>query len=183
MRRFATGSDADCVLLGGADALSVSPEALAAGGHEPLILIAEPPDGAIVLLAGAGSRVDLAFATPNLDALGGRPDFLEIARDRELPRGVEALGGPRPVAIRLALNGRDARPPAPTPMEAPSPPPPAPAAPSEIDDAILERKLRRCSAPCSPSCSRARPPAPGGAEPGSEVLGRHTRSRACRPAQ
>ena len=157
--------DADWLFPGEVDALRLPAETYAATGRMPLSLFSEP-DGAIVLLAGADSRVDLVFASPNLDPDPDDHDFLRIARDRELPVAVDSLGGPRPVALRLAVNGR----PAPEAPSAPPPPPspareralPSPVAlapasapapvqaaspPADIDDALLERKLKALLGP------------------------------------
>jgi len=136
------GPAADWVLLGATDALNVPHEVYARAGHEPLAL-ASGHDGAIVLLLAPGSPVDQVFASPNLDPVGDRPDFLVVVRDRDLPRAVETLGGPSPVALRLAV-GRRVPPPAPPKAEPAPPPTPAPAA---FDDAALEQRLQAILGP------------------------------------
>ena len=172
-RRIAPGArsapdpdpEADWLLMGEADALRQPARDLAATGQEVLALVSEP-DGAIVLLSGAGSSVDFAVASPNLVPTLGGEGLLVIAGDREFPKGVESLGGPHPVALRLAVNGPRERSPAQVQTQAPpqgvpappahagepatplaSPPQTASHAPNDIDDDILERKLKALLGP------------------------------------
>ncbi|HWE40502.1 MAG TPA: serine protease [Isosphaeraceae bacterium] len=139
---------ADWLLVGDPEILRTAELVAGAGtaGLDPLVLGGEP-DGALALLARPDSPIDHVFAMPYLTPITGHADRLTIVEDRDLPPGTETLGRTRPIALRIALNGRQADDSRPT--DPPPPPPPAPAAPAAdppaplaVDDAALERKLR-----------------------------------------
>jgi hypothetical protein len=118
-----------------------------AAGLDPLVLGGEP-DGALALLARPDSPIDHVFTMPYLTPIAGPADRLTIVDDRDLPPGVESLGRTRPIALRIALNGREPAEPAPATSTPDPAPPPDDASPSTLaDDPDLDRKLRDVLAP------------------------------------
>ena len=151
----------DWIVVGEAPVL-LAPEKLhvLADCDRELIAAAAESDGAVALLTGPRSKVAQVFVSPNLLPAFGVPEILTVARDRELPPALRALGGHQPIALRLALDG-DPRPP-----WTASPIPPAlgrPPSPPVVDD-DLERRVRDMIAPILAKLlaeARPRPTEPG----------------------
>ena len=123
------------------------------------LLAAAERDGAVALLTGPRSKVARVFVSPNLQPAFGVPEALSVARDRELPPALRALGGHQPIALRLSLDG-DPRPPStasPIPTTLDRPPSPRP------DDDELERRVRDMIAPILAKLLDEIRPKPGGA--------------------
>ncbi len=131
----------DWIVLG-ETSLLLSPERLhvLADSDRDLLAAAAGRDGAVALLTGPRSKVDRVFVSPNLRPAFGGPEALTVARDRELPPLLRAVGGHQPIALRLSLDGEKTTTAAP-PALAPAPAPPPP------DDDTLERRLRDMLAP------------------------------------
>ena len=132
----------DWIVVGEASAL-LAPEKLhVLADCDRELLAAADRDGAVALLTGPRSKVSRVFVSPNLLPAFGVPETLTVARDREFPPMLRALGGQQPIALRLSLDA-DPRPPSATPptipLERPHVIPPA--------DDDLERRVRDLIAP------------------------------------
>jgi V8-like Glu-specific endopeptidase len=103
------------------------------------LLAATDRDHALAILTGPRSKVAKVFVSPNLRPAFGVHEMLAVARDRELPSLLRALGGPPPIALRLTLDD-DPRPSSPIASTNPRPIPPL-----TVDD--LEDRLRDMLAP------------------------------------
>jgi V8-like Glu-specific endopeptidase len=103
------------------------------------LLAAADRDNAMALLTGPRSKVARVFVSPNLRPAFGVHEILSVARDRELPPALRAIGGPPPIALRLTLDD-DPRPDSPVAPTTPRPTPPL-----TVDD--LENRLRDMLAP------------------------------------
>ena len=133
----------DWIIIGEAPIL-LAPEKLhiLADCDRELLAAAAERDGAVALLTGPRSKVSQVFASPNLLPAFGVPETLIVARDRELPPMLRALGGTQPIALRLALDP-DPRPPSAAPPTSPRIDP----HPAISPDDDLERRVRDMIAP------------------------------------
>ncbi len=139
VRREAAHGGPDWLVLAVAD-LAPEPaglDALAAVG--PVLAASAPIDGAAVLIPG-GSLPARVFLSPNLRPVLDPTARLAPAQDRALPASLAALPGPRPIALRIALDRAE-------PIPIPPPPPPL-LTPQPLPrsgdglDLLIERKLR-----------------------------------------
>ena len=96
----------DWVVVGEASGL-FAPEKLQvlADCDRELLAAAAERDGAVALLTGPRSKVSRVFVSSNLLPAFGMPEALTVARDRDLPALLRTLGGNRPIALRLSLDG------------------------------------------------------------------------------
>ena len=123
-----------------------------------LLAAAADRDGAMALLTGPRSKVSQVFVSPNLLPAFGVPETLSVAKDRELPPMLRALGGHQPIALRLSLD-KDPRP---APMAPPVPPILAPPAILALTEDELERRIRDMLAPILAQFLAEFRPQPGG---------------------
>ena len=132
-------SESDWIAFGEAPVL-FSPETLQVlADSDREILAAADRDHALALLTSPNSKVARVYVSPNLRPAFGVHETLSVARDRELPALLRAIGGPPPIALRLTLDG-DPRPSSPITSTTPRP-----ISPLTVDD--LESRLRDMLAP------------------------------------
>lgn len=148
----------DWVILGETSVL-LSPEKLQvlADCDRELLAAAAERDGAVALLTGPRSKVNRVFVSPNLRPAFGGPETLSVARDRELPQLLRAIGGHQPIALRLSLDAASDRPrPSPRldPLLHPRSPPRPPTPPTTTWSAGSGTCSRRSSPSFSPNSGR-----------------------------
>ncbi|HEX8556637.1 MAG TPA: DNA/RNA non-specific endonuclease [Pyrinomonadaceae bacterium] len=100
------GADRDWVIGGDFDAPLANEDfgKLVAGGMTALSA-GGGQGGAFSYVKGPNSPVEHVFLSPNLSETYGGEDFFIVARDKEIPDYLTALGGHSPVLVRLSIRG------------------------------------------------------------------------------
>ena len=105
--------------------------------HAAIDLIARNPrDGAVVLLQNGHSVINQVYVSTNVEPALNLSHRLAVTRDHALPASLEVFDGPKPFALRIALQPEPTLAPVTrqSPLADPSPPPSL--------EALVEQKIR-----------------------------------------
>jgi hypothetical protein len=100
------------------------------------LIARNPRDGAVVLIQNGRSVINQIYVSTNAEPALNLSHRLAVTRDHPLPPSLDVFDGPRPFALRIALQPEPTFAPAtrPSPLADPSPPPSL--------EALVEQKIR-----------------------------------------